>query len=347
MNKKLISLLTAATLVLSLTACGNNTETQQSSVSSVSSSESQQEETSATSESSQETEAVKTIEEIPDEYKTEAKEQGELVRIDYPTSAEDKYAYVYTPYGYSEDNSYDILYMMHGSGAGAEALLGSASNPSEMKNVLDHLIEKGEMRPMLVVTPTFYTEKNRSASANGLLKGIREFPNELVDYLMPAVESKYSTYAKTADTEGFKASREHRAFSGFSMGSVTTWFVFEQCLPYFHDFIPISCDSWTIAQQGGLSQTERTAETLANAVTEQGYTSADFFIYAVTGSGDSAEPAMNAQINAMNELEIFSLTETVRESGNLTYRVKENGVHEMSYAKMYLYNALPELYPAK
>ena len=334
MIKKWISLLTAAMLVFSLAGCGNSTETQQSNDSSVPSSETSSAPVFGT-----------TIEEIPDEYKTAASEQGKIVRFDYPTSAEDKYAYVYTPYGYSEDNCYDILYVMHGTGGSPEFLFGSSPDSSEMKNVIDHLIENGEMRPMLIVTPTFYTEKNHNINVNVSWDAVREFPDELVNYLMPAVESNYSTYAKTADAEGFKESREHRAFSGFSIGSVTTWLVFEQCLPYFHDFIPISCDSWTMGQYGGLSQSEQTAEALANAVTAQGYTSEDFFIYAVTGSDDFAKPMMSAQINAMKELEMFRFTKTSRESGNLNYLVKEGGTHELRYVQMYLYNILPDLWP--
>ena len=37
-------------------------------------------------------------------------------------------------------------------------------------------------------------------------------------------------------------SRNHRAFCGFSMDSVTTWHTFEYCLPYFRYFLPSSGD---------------------------------------------------------------------------------------------------------
>ena len=40
---------------------------------------------------------------------------------------------------------------------------------------------------------------------------------------IPAIESKYSTYAgKDTSVEGLQKSRDHRAFAGFSMGSFTT-----------------------------------------------------------------------------------------------------------------------------
>lgn len=227
-------------------------------------------------------------------------------------------------------------------------------NPAVCKQaVLDaisvgyRLIENGEMKPVLIVTPTFYTEKNNDKGVSGSFDAVRKFPEELKNYLMPAVESRYSTFAETADDAGFTASRDHRAFSGFSMGSVTTWYVFEQCLSYFRDFIPISGDSWTEGMQGGQSKPSETAKTLSDAVVSQGYTGSDFFIYAMTGSEDIAEPMMTAQIEAMKEMGVFRYTDSAISNGNFTYQVKDGGVHDMPYVKMYLYHALPILYPGQ
>lgn len=40
--------------------------------------------------------------------------------------------------------------------------------------------------------------------------------------LTPAVEGKYSSYAQSTAAADLTASRDHRAFMGFSMGSVAT-----------------------------------------------------------------------------------------------------------------------------
>ena len=141
------------------------------------------------------------------------------MRFDFATPL---YACVYLPYGYSEEEHYNILYVMHGGGGSQASLFGS-TNGNDFKNAVEHLIERREIQPMIIVTPTFYTERHGSISVSGSWDAVREFLDELVNYLMPAVESTYSTYAETADDAGFAASREHRAFSGFSMGSVTTW----------------------------------------------------------------------------------------------------------------------------
>jgi hypothetical protein len=41
--------------------------------------------------------------------------------------------------------------------------------------------------------------------------------------------------------EGLMASRNHRGFGGFSMGSVATWRTFQYALDYFRYFLPMSC----------------------------------------------------------------------------------------------------------
>lgn len=282
-----------------------------------------------------------TIESIPNEYLTEAGEQGEIVRFDYATSAEMKYAYVYVPYGYSEEKQYDILYMMHGGGGSQESLFGGAGRSNDIKNVIDHLIENGEMEPILIVTPTFYTRANGSSSVSGSWDAVLSFPEELISYLMPAVEEEYSTFADTTDEAGFVASRDHRAFGGFSMGSVTTWYVFEQELRYFSRFIPISGDSWTKGMQAGRSDPDGTAQALADSVAAQGYTADDFMIYAITGSDDIAEPCMTPMFGSIEtHTDLFRMSD----NANTYYFVKDGGVHNMTYVKQSLYNLLPVLY---
>ena len=60
-------------------------------------------------------------------------------------------------------------------------------------------------------TPTF----NNNGTSN--------FKYELRNDVIPAVEAKYATFAhKDVSSESLKASRDHRAFAGFSAGSVTT-----------------------------------------------------------------------------------------------------------------------------
>ena len=346
--RKQVQVLLLLILVLALTACGESqTASQAGSTSAQPNTDADE---SSTTEARQADSADRdmkdfvqnmVIEEIPSEYRSAADHAGEVVRLDYETAIEGKYAYVYLPYGYDESRQYDILYMMHGGGGSQESLFGGAGQSNDIKNTIDHLIENGEMEPILIVTPTFYTKANGSTSVSGSWDAVIEFLKELTNYLMPAVESVYSTYAETTDEAGFTASRDHRAFGGFSMGSVTTWYVFQQDLKYFSRFIPISGDSWAEGMQAGRSAPDATAKSLADSVTEQGYTADDFTIYAITGSEDIAEPCMTPMFDSIrNHPDVFRMDA----NANTYYYVKDGGTHTMTYVKQYLYNLLPVLY---
>lgn len=340
--KRQVQVLLLLILVLSLSACGVSQTTMQAG--STSSQEAAGGTGSSAEQNNNDSIMSMEIKDIPADYRSAAEHAGEVVRFDYDTGAESKYAYVYVPYGYDESKQYDILYMMHGGGGSQESLFGGAGQSNDIKNTIDHLIENGEMEPVLIVTPTFYTQANGSTNVSGSWDAVLEFPKELTDYLMPAVESAYSTYAETADEAGFTASRDHRAFGGFSMGSVTTWYVFEQELGYFSKFIPISGDSWTKGMQAGRSNPDGTASALADSATEQGYTADDFTIYAITGSEDIAEPCMTPMFHS---IESYSDIFRMNENANTWYFVKDGGIHNMSYVKQYLYNLLPVLYGGK
>lgn len=295
-----------------------------------------------------------TIAAIPAEYTEEAAHQGKVERIEYDTPAyngsgdmQRKYAYVYTPYGYDENSRYDVLYLMHGGGGSQESVFTGTEHPGMIKNMLDHLIEDKQLAPILVVAPSFYPADGADSSVSTAEGLVKLFPDEFVNDLIPAVEGTYSTYAETTDEEDIRASRDHRAFGGFSMGSVTTWYVFQHKLDYVATFLPISGDSWAVAMQGGRSRPQETAETLRDALAQSGYGVQDFFIYAITGTDDIAEPCMTPMIEKMQAMpETFIFAEN-RADGNIRYRVKPGGMHDMTNVRQYLYNMLPKLWPAK
>lgn len=185
------------------------------------------------------TTASRNIWAVPTAFDNEVCPQpGILEQIDYDTKAYatdgrdvQKSAYVYLPYGYSEAEQYNILYLLHGTGDDEEYWLKTFSYNKAM---VDNLIYRGEIEPLIIVTPTFYVEDD---CLDGLDPLTYSFKDELRNDLMPAVELKYSTYAVSCDEEGFIASRDHRAFAGLSRGAVTTLHsVFTGCLDYFSTF---------------------------------------------------------------------------------------------------------------
>ena len=283
-----------------------------------------------------------TIRAIPPEYKTEAARTGKIERLDYKAGDDDKFAYVYVPYGYNRFTKYEVLYLMHGGGDNQGTFFGDAPKGNDLKNVVDHLIENGEMAPILIVMPTYVTRRRGGVSIPDAWSAILEFPEELTESLIPAVEGKYSTYAESTDDAGLTASRDHRAFGGFSMGSAATWLVFQKRMKHFARFIPISGDCWTVERQGGKSKSAETAKALADSVKEQGYASNDFKIVAITGDHDIAEPCMTPMLDAMKRIpETFDAD---GDDANVWYFVKQGGRHSVTDVKEYLYNLLPILY---
>lgn len=160
---------------------------------------------------------------VPEQYDApDCGQPGTVEEIVYQTKAYatdsrevEKRALVYLPYGYDESQKYNILYLMHGTGDDENYWL---STNSYNKDMLDRMISEGTIEPLIVVTPTFYTEDD---CADDLDQLTYSFKDELRNDLMPAVESRYSTFAESCDEAGFTASRDHRAFAGLSRGAVT------------------------------------------------------------------------------------------------------------------------------
>lgn len=284
----------------------------------------------------------------PASYSSEIAEAGRMESVSYTThnaaGAEvSKTAYVYLPYGYDREQQYNILYLMHGGGGNQATLMGTPDHPLALKHILDHMIQDKLIAPLLIVTPSFYTEgSDGSMAAVGELT--HQFQEELRNELMPVVEGRYSTYAEGTSEADFTNSRDHRAFSGFSMGSVTTWYAVAENLAYFRYFIPASGDCWAITQMGGASQPAETASYLANAIREQGYSLLDLFIFAVTGTRDIAHDNLTPQIEAMRALADDFVYDYRPEQGNLYYLDVEGGVHDYSWFNDYLYTILPILF---
>ena len=176
-----------------------------------------------------------------DDLKAECDQKGTVVQMDYetPLYASDpdqtvtKTMYVYLPYGYDETQQYSILYLMHGGGESAEYWLAGERWGPTTCNVLDNMIAQGLCDPFIVVTPTFYPPTATGETASGESAESADpaastdltvvFAEELRNNVIPTVESTYSTYAgKDVSEENLIATRDHRAFAGFSMGSMTS-----------------------------------------------------------------------------------------------------------------------------
>lgn len=274
-----------------------------------------------------------TVTDVPAEYKEEAQQQGTVEKVTYHNGTEEKYFYIYLPYGYEEsDQRYNVLYLSHGGGGGKPETFLDTAKSTNLKKTLDHMIQNGEVEPFLLVALTWKSSEAQPAQDdrydNSLAQCLKFARNELVQTLIPTVDGQFRT----------NAVRDGRAFGGFSMGSVTTWSVFQYDLEYFRYFIPMSGDCWAVERTGGASKPVETVEALEQAVTDQNCTGADFNIYAMTGAGDYALPNMTPQIRAMQDSTLFVFGE------NTYFGVHESAVHGDPWARTYLYNVLPLLW---
>ena len=281
------------------------------------------------------------LEEIPTEYFSAADKQGSLVELNYETYESRTYeqksqklnkrAIVYLPYGYSEDEKYNVFYLMHGGWSNETSWLGTPENPSAFKNVIDHAVADGKMKPLIIVCPTYNNESPSDSSDYTLAYYTLtvNYHNELVNDLIPAVEGNYSTYAEDVTSEGIIASRDHRGFGGFSMSSVATWYSFVNCLDEFRYFMPSS---------GAI---DSTGNILDHAVTESGHQWNDFFIYAATGTSDFAASQFTNQINGMLGQQSGNFKEADNEAeGNIAFRVKEGYSHDGRASMEYAFNGM-------
>lgn len=269
------------------------------------------------------------------DYRTGATQRGKVVPFVYDAQTPDGEAYkksalVYLPYGYDAadtETRYNVFYLMHGSGQNNMEFLKGIGAMSSTSMMLDAMIEKGRIQPLIVVTPTF------NVPGHDETFGANNFWYELENYLIPAFESEYNTYALDVTPEGIHASRGHRAMAGFSMGAMCTWTVFSHCLDEIAYYMPFSGASWSLS-----------AQQLADSVAAAGYTKDDFFIYAgCGGEGDIAYTGMNDMIDAMSALtDTFVFCENFRD-GNLYY-TQCNGGHSRNTVELIMYAGLPTFF---
>ena len=276
--------------------------------------------------------------------------RGTIVRVDYSTAdlqgnPRDKYANVYLPYQYDGNRPYNILYLMHGGGGNPDAWLDA----SQIKNVLDLAFARKLAEPFIVVFPTYYDlnpseHRHEGVDASWEYAQVEHFQKELEKDLIPAIESRFSTFAGNTDHEGLKASRKHRAFGGFSMGGATTWCVFLNHLDLFADFLPLSGDCWGIAPKGGCDRAAETAALLADSVKKSGYTKDDFRLFIGTGREDIAYQNLIPQIEEMKKHpDVFEFREDPAE-GNLHFSLKEDAPHAYEQVYHHVWNYIPYLF---
>ena len=182
--------------------------------------------------------AVELEDSIPQQYKQYITSSGQVLKRSYPCyyytdltdsgvdiqaryedigyvlerrdAAITKYCNVYLPFNYSENKKYPVIYILHGLTDNEDTWL-SRGNPSPAV-LLDNLIASGTIEPCIAVFPNGSSSSSYLDRSWGNQAGYYFFGNELLNDLIPFIESEYSV----------KTDRISRALCGFSMGGMQT-----------------------------------------------------------------------------------------------------------------------------
>ena len=125
---------------------------------------------------------------------------GQVSYITYQSTATNsqRRARIYLPPGYSTNNKYSVMYLLHGIGGNEDEWY----NNGAPNVILDNLIAAGKIQPFILVLP------NGNATGSGVRDGWENFTKDLINSLVPYIESHYSVYTDA----------QHRAIAGLSQG---------------------------------------------------------------------------------------------------------------------------------
>ncbi|MBQ3864895.1 MAG: hypothetical protein II781_03550, partial [Clostridia bacterium] len=218
------------------------------------------------------------------------------------------------------------------------------------KPMLDMLFDSGEIEPCIIVSTTYYFDPmgdaaerlitGRVPAGDGGWEGIPgNFFTEVVEDIIPAVETKYNTYLTDGSAEAIRASRDHRAFSGYSRGAVMTWRMFRHAFEYFRWFAPMSCITMGDKKHGSSITPEEAAAFVSEAVQE--HPELPFFIYGTNG-GPEDVVEMNRQMDAITKAPGFSYG-TDPAKNNIYYSVSDF-YHTDYLVPYYYWNSLKVLF---
>ena len=110
---------------------------------------------------------------------------------------------------YDAKKKYSVLYLLHGIGGDENEWYKNGGVPDI---IMDNLYADKKAEPMIIVMPNGRALPNDKAEGNiygmQMQQGFANFERDLIDDLIPFIQSKYSTYTDAA----------HRAVAGLSMG---------------------------------------------------------------------------------------------------------------------------------
>jgi enterochelin esterase-like enzyme len=116
------------------------------------------------------------------------------------------------PANYDSSKKYPVLYVLHGFFENENRMITQGNGQMYTQQIIGNAIAEGEAKDMIVVVPFVFTSATMNDATGfadqGSNEGYDNFVDDIVDSLMPHIESKYSV----------ATGRENTAVTGFSMG---------------------------------------------------------------------------------------------------------------------------------
>ena len=283
------------------------------------------------------------------------KKKGTIERVDYTTDVyEDgktyfKYCYVYLPYGYdpeNKDKKYNVLYFQHGNTCAPDIFAIGGNKP-----MIDMLFDSGEIDPCIMVSITYYFDPYEDgekrvlvgrvpAGDGGWDDCVPNYYKEVVQDIIPAVETKYNTYLADGSDEAIKASRDHRCFCGYSRGAVNTWRELNHNFEYFRWFSPMSC--MTRGDNRNMRDPMSEQEVIDYVTSPiKAHPELPFFIYCTDG-GEEDVAEMKVQLKYLTHEPCFSYGDDP-EKNNIYFAVSDY-YHTDFLVPYYLWNSLKVIF---
>ena len=272
--------------------------------------------------------------EMPKEMLREQGLKGEVRRFEYNTETYDaegskpmhKGAWVYLPNGYTPEKQYNVLYLLHGGGVSEDWWFKMFP---DTVTILDNMFADKVAEPCIIVAPTYYRGDDKDKDAEYVTE---HFAVELRRDLIPAVEKEFSSYAGgDVSEENLIKTRDHRAFAGLSLGSMTTYrSAFYNNFDLFSWYGPFSgcCGPWGNHDK----EVERITKTLADG--EAKGLPLDF-LFCCNGDKDIAYAE---HIDIMTKAE--AACPQIKKGENYDFYTIPGGVHDMKAWQLHLYHAL-------
>ncbi len=120
------------------------------------------------------------------------------------------------PTGYSEEKKYPVLYLLHGIFGNEYSFSGDSGN--KIKEIVGNMAADGIIDETIVVCPNMYASSDPNQQPGFDAESVLpydNFINDLINDLMPHIESEYSVLT----------GRENTYLAGFSMGGRETIFI--------------------------------------------------------------------------------------------------------------------------